>query len=101
MAQGLAGPSLDLNNPSTCTWDHVFKELDDATVRHKDAEKEGLGVLRQIWRGLGKRADKIDPWLDFIPDDYGLSFVRTGLAIALSVCASRNLQPGDTVDDMS
>lgn len=84
-ARGLAGTPLEFKTPADCTWDDVFKQLDDVKLRREDSERQGLGYLRKLWRDLGQRAEKIDPWLDLIPDEHGLGFVRMGMFVVLTV----------------
>ena len=88
-AKGLDGVIHEFRSPTDCTWDDVFKQLDAVKMRRDESERQGLGLLRRMWRELGQRAMKVDPWLDLIPDEYGLGFVRMGLTIALSVCGNR------------
>lgn len=72
-------------DPSKCSWEEVFKQMDAMKLRYDDKEDNGVGLLRRTWRQAGENAHKIDPWLYFIPDEYGLNFVRTGIVIILSV----------------
>lgn len=74
--------NIDLQN---CTWENVFAKLAEARDGCTEEQKRGIGYLKAIWQKTGRNADKIEPWLDFIPDDYGLNFVRAGIVIVLQV----------------
>lgn len=90
------GLELDAQN---CSWDDVFKQLESAQVRHAAMENDsGIGYLHKLWRKAGENANRIDPWLDFIPDEKGLNVVRAGLVVILQVrlipVESQNAVPG-------
>ncbi|KAM0247719.1 hypothetical protein ACHAQJ_009750 [Trichoderma viride] len=72
--------TVDLQN---YTWENVFAILAEARDHYTAEEKRGIGYLKAIWQKTGRNADKIEPWLDFIPDEYGLNFVRAGIVIIL------------------
>ncbi|KAL6700580.1 hypothetical protein J3F84DRAFT_358599 [Trichoderma pleuroticola] len=72
--------NIDLQN---LTWDNVFAKLAEARDHYTAEEKRGIGYLKVLWQKTGRNADKIEPWLDFIPDEYGLNFVRAGIIIIL------------------
>lgn len=63
----------------------MFAKLAQARDHYTTEEKRGIGCLTAIWQKTGRNADKIEPWLDFIPDEYGLNFVRAGIVIILKV----------------
>ncbi|KAK0638305.1 hypothetical protein DIS24_g9971 [Lasiodiplodia hormozganensis] len=80
-------PNSDLElDAQNCSWDDVFKQLESAQVRHEAMENDGgIGYLRKLWRKAGENANRIDPWLDFIPDEKGLNIVRAGLVVILQL----------------
>ncbi|KAK5988008.1 hypothetical protein PT974_12144 [Cladobotryum mycophilum] len=89
--------SLTLNT-ETCTWEDVFNRLEETTVRYKTVDESGMGYLRKLWRKTGENADNIDPWLDFIPDEYGLNFVRAGIVVILQL-AKRSVEHRERVHE--
>lgn len=74
--------NIDLQN---CTWNDVLRKLAEAKDNYTAEENRGIGCLKAIWQKTGRNTDKIEPWLDFIPDEYGLNFVRAGIVIILQV----------------
>lgn len=71
-------------DPENCSWEDVLKQMDNAKVRY-DNKDNGIGFLRRWWRKAGENKEAFDPWLEMMPDQYGLSFVRGGIVIILSV----------------
>lgn len=62
--------------------------MEDAQVQYDERDKQGLGFFRDTWRKLGRKANferDIDPWLDLIPNDYGLCIVRGAIVLILMV----------------
>lgn len=82
------GSIFEAINLETCSWSDVFKHMEDAQVQYNERDKQGLGFFRDTWRKLGRKAHigrDIDPWLDLIPNDYGLSVVRGAIVLILMV----------------
>lgn len=76
----------------TCSWADVFKHMEEAQIQYDERDKHGLGSCRAAWRKFGRKTDlgrdgtvAIDPWLDLIPNDYGLSVVRGAIVLVLMV----------------
>lgn len=58
----------------------VLKAKDDYTERED-------GMWHKVWYGLGDASDMTNIWIDFIPDEFGLAVLKTGLAVIFKVCA--------------
>ncbi|KAL4739364.1 hypothetical protein BDV11DRAFT_215287 [Aspergillus similis] len=44
-----------------------------------DNTKQGL--WHRLWYGMGNNKDIIEAWMDLVPNDYGLSVIKAGLAV--------------------
>lgn len=76
------GPRIPLIK--TCKgWDDLTESL---LTAEKDYEDQGKDRWRRIWYGLGNKADVTTPWIEIIPNEYGLAVVKTGVALILKVC---------------
>lgn len=68
----------------TCKgWDDLTKSL---LAAEEDYEDRGKDRWRRIWYGLGDKAELATPWIEIIPNEYGLAVVKTGVAVILKVC---------------
>ncbi|KUI57264.1 hypothetical protein VP1G_04593 [Cytospora mali] len=71
-------PRLEFN-PKECSWDDVSRLLLEARSQY-DAKGKGLaGSVRNIMRKAGDHAESITPVFQLIPDNYGLSILRSSL----------------------
>lgn len=70
------------NNSGIQDWEALY----DRTV---SAETEANGILEggpsAIFGRIGKHADAIDPWIDLIPNEFGVCIVKSAFAIILHV----------------
>lgn len=78
------GPELKFD-PNDCTWAEI---VDMIAKARQEYEKKALGLkglIHKGWRGLGNNSSRIEPFLDMIPDDMGLSVLCGGLGLILTV----------------
>lgn len=81
----------------SCTWKDVFAEMDKAGVAYEKRARGIRNLPRQGMRRLGKNASDISAWLDFIPSDYGLGILTSGLKIVFTVRTPDSLVKTDLV----
>ncbi|KAK7963557.1 hypothetical protein PG988_010531 [Apiospora saccharicola] len=67
--------SIDLLN---CSWDDVLKQLEAAKQDHLIASKKST---RKADRVLASAAPYMEFWIECLPEEYGLSVVKGGLAL--------------------
>lgn len=69
------------------TWADVFSQMTLAQIEDDEKDEKGLGKCRALWRRFGDkvRMKDIDPWLNLIPNDYGLCVVRGAIVLVLIV----------------
>lgn len=51
----------------------------------KAYERSKQGLWHRLWYGLGNNKEVIDAWMGLIPDQYGLSVIKAGLAVVFKV----------------
>ncbi|ROW04740.1 hypothetical protein VMCG_04873 [Cytospora schulzeri] len=44
-------------------------------------------MWHKIWYGIGDSSEVVNVWIDFIPDEFGLAVVKTGLAVIFKLAA--------------
>ncbi|KAI1263448.1 hypothetical protein F5Y18DRAFT_394486 [Xylariaceae sp. FL1019] len=90
-------------DPDKCSWDDVLAQLELAKAGCLAGNKH---AGHKADRFLAKAASYSEKWLDLLPDDYGLSIVRGGLALVFSAAATkienreRIIQAFDNIPDM-
>ncbi|AEO53772.1 hypothetical protein MYCTH_2295558 [Thermothelomyces thermophilus ATCC 42464] len=52
--------------------------------------KSKQGLWHRLWYGLGNNKDVIEAWVDLIPDQYGLSVIKAGLAVVFKLAENSN-----------
>ncbi|KAI0162323.1 hypothetical protein GGR57DRAFT_318863 [Xylariaceae sp. FL1272] len=73
-------------NICDCSWDDVLAQLELA--KSSCVADCGKGY-RKADRFLAKAASYTEKWLDLLPDEYGLSVVRGGLALVFSMATTK------------
>ncbi|CAK7232194.1 hypothetical protein SEUCBS140593_008180 [Sporothrix eucalyptigena] len=68
-----------------CSWDDLFEQMARAQGDHKDRVAHKGNWFRYLWRKAGTQKDAIEPWLQLIPDEYGLSLLRGAIAIVFHI----------------
>lgn len=68
--------------PTTAGWgtlcDKILNTQNEYTERQQSS-------WRRIWHGVGKASENVDVWVGWIPDEFGLAVVKTGLALVIKV----------------
>jgi hypothetical protein len=82
-----AYPDSDLD-VAQCSWEDVLDQMAQAKSNY-DSNIERSRIRRPI-KKLIQASEYITEYLDLIPDDYGLCFVKGGLALVFKV-RDRNL----------
>ncbi|KAK3332797.1 hypothetical protein B0T19DRAFT_416517 [Cercophora scortea] len=72
-------------NATESTWNALFDKTNQADDRANGAEKSPLAIFRKMWLKIGENTEFIDPWIELIPDAYGLAVVKVSIAIILKV----------------
>lgn len=65
-------------------WDNICNQILKA---QKDYTERERGMWHRIWYGLGDASELANIWIEFIPDEFGLAVVKTGLAVIFKVCS--------------
>lgn len=69
----------------TCkAWDDLTESL---LAAEKDYEDQGKDRWHRIWYGMADKTELVTPWIEIIPNEYGLAIVKTGVAVILKVCS--------------
>lgn len=69
-------------------WDTVCNKV---LSTQKDYTERQQSSWRRIWHGVGKASENVDVWVGWIPDEFGLAVVKTGLALVIKL-AGRSLE---------
>lgn len=64
-------------------WDTVCDKVLSTQTDYTEREQSSW---RKIWHGIGKASENVDVWVGWIPDEFGLAVVKTGLALVIKVC---------------
>ncbi|RAH76602.1 hypothetical protein BO86DRAFT_249007 [Aspergillus japonicus CBS 114.51] len=75
--------------PNDCSsWEAVFDRVTEAEKEWQTADEKGArAIFSKAWLKLGDKRELIDPWINIIPDSYGLAVVKAGFAVALNLAA--------------
>lgn len=68
-----------------CSWDDVFDQMERAKGDYQAKAENPRNPFRWLWRKAGSASEAVQPWLDLIPDEFGLSVARGGIAIIFHV----------------
>ena len=68
-----------------CPWTVVCDRLAEAERKWATGDKGARAIFAKTWVKIGETKEMIDPWLNLIPDSYGLAVVKTGVALLLQV----------------
>lgn len=76
-------------DPKHCSWNDINHLLAEVRIQYDSKTKKPVvGPVRQIIRKAGDNADSITPVFGLIPDDYGLSILRSALGLMFTVSNS-------------
>ncbi|RAK74314.1 uncharacterized protein BO72DRAFT_435493 [Aspergillus fijiensis CBS 313.89] len=69
-------------------WEAVFDRVTEAERDWQPAKERGArAIFAKAWLKVGENRELIDPWINIIPDSYGLAVVKVGIAVALNLAA--------------
>ncbi|CAK7212185.1 hypothetical protein SCUCBS95973_001356 [Sporothrix curviconia] len=68
-----------------CSWDDLFVQMARAQGDHEARVNRKGNWFKYLWRKAGTQKEAIEPWLQLIPDEYGLSLVRGAIAIVFHI----------------
>ncbi|KAK6823052.1 hypothetical protein RU639_006101 [Aspergillus parasiticus] len=86
-----------------CPWSVVFDRLAEAERKWATGDKGARAIFAKTWVKIGENKEIIDPWLNLIPDSYGLAVVKTGVALLLQLAgkhAERRQRIADAFKDI-
>ncbi|KAK0720869.1 hypothetical protein B0H67DRAFT_206322 [Lasiosphaeris hirsuta] len=74
-------------------WQSLFESVALAEAAASNLDNSPFEIFNRFAIRVGERTDVIDPWVCLIPDSYGLSVIKSAVAILLKVrvrcqCAS-------------
>ncbi|KAK7936020.1 hypothetical protein PG985_001515 [Apiospora marii] len=61
-----------------CSWDDVLNQLEAAKLENLNSPKK---TTRRADRVVAKAAPYIQPWVELVPEEYGLSVIKGGLTL--------------------
>ncbi|KAL2161689.1 hypothetical protein VTH06DRAFT_8251 [Thermothelomyces fergusii] len=70
------------------TFDDTLADKIGAMEKAYGKSKQGL--WHRLWYGMGNNKDIIDAWMDLIPDQYGISVIKAGLAVMFKLAENSN-----------
>ncbi|KAF6814688.1 hypothetical protein CSOJ01_03911 [Colletotrichum sojae] len=74
-------------NPSQTDWEVLFQSVSAAETKADEPERGPLAVFNRMIVKIGEHKDEIDPWINLIPDQYGLCVVKSAFAMLLSLAS--------------
>ncbi|KAI0402853.1 hypothetical protein F4802DRAFT_335597 [Xylaria palmicola] len=66
-------------------WDGLFDEINGVEEKAHGTERGPRAIFSKLVLKVGENQEVIDPWLNLIPNEYGLAVVKCGIAIILNV----------------
>ncbi|KAG8159752.1 hypothetical protein KVR01_010389 [Diaporthe batatas] len=78
---------------TTEVWGTLCDKLLDTENDYTESQQSSW---RRIWHTVGKASENVDVWVAWIPDEFGLSVVKTGLALVIKL-AGRSLDKRDNI----
>ncbi|KAK4150083.1 hypothetical protein C8A00DRAFT_46436 [Chaetomidium leptoderma] len=67
-------------------WDDLSEKIG---LMEKQCKGARMGLWHSLWHKMGQSQEAADAWIAFIPDDYGLSVVKAGLALLAESSADK------------
>ena len=81
-------------DPDSCSWSHVFQELNEAKNEYKELGAKNR--LRRAFRHGSGFSRNVAPLLDGIPQENGLGLIKGGLKILFNVRPLNEEPPGES-----
>jgi hypothetical protein len=66
-------------------WDELFTKLNATEAAAHGEAKSPSAIFNQLVFTVGENKRYIDPWIELIPDEYGLGIIKASIAILLNV----------------
>lgn len=63
----------------------LYDVLAGAEAKASESDNGPLEVFNRMVLKIGEKSDSVDPWINLIPDAYGLCVVKSGFALLLNV----------------
>lgn len=67
-------------------WEALYDDIAIAEAKASDSDNGPLEIFNKMVLKIGENSDSVDPWINLIPNSYGLCVVKSGFALLLSVC---------------
>ncbi|KAI1170750.1 hypothetical protein F4777DRAFT_567996 [Nemania sp. FL0916] len=79
-------------NTSKSAWDDLFDKINEIEEKANETEHGPRAIFRKFTLKAGENKETIDPWINLIPDEYGLAIVKCAVAIALNIAEQEYLK---------
>lgn len=66
-------------------WNQLLDKLAEAESKAEDFKKGASRIFSRMLITIGENKEAIDPWVNLVPNDYGLCIVKLGLLVLLKV----------------
>ncbi|OBS19992.1 hypothetical protein FPOA_11715 [Fusarium poae] len=66
-------------------WEALYDDLSAAEAKASKSDNGPLEVFNKMILKVGENSDAVDPWINLIPNSYGLCVVKAGFAILLKM----------------
>jgi hypothetical protein len=67
-------------------WEALYDDISTAEAKATESDNGPLEIFNKMVLKIGEKSDYVDPWINLIPNSYGLCVVKSGFALLLSVC---------------
>lgn len=85
----LLGPALVLqpnhSEDEVQKWNQLLDNLAESEFKATELKKGASRIFSRMLITIGENKETIDPWVNLIPNDYGLCIVKSGLLVLTKV----------------
>ena len=74
------------------SWDEIYNKITDSEDEMHKSD-QSVSMIFKITNKIGENQDAIQPWVDLIPNEYGMSVVKSAIALILKVLSPNLLWP--------
>ncbi|EWZ79416.1 hypothetical protein FOWG_16454 [Fusarium oxysporum f. sp. lycopersici MN25] len=71
-------------------WEALYDDLAGAEAKASESDNGPLEVFNKMVLKIGEKSDAVDPWINLIPDAYGLCVVKSGFALLLNMARAHS-----------
>ncbi|KAH0443901.1 hypothetical protein CcaCcLH18_00727 [Colletotrichum camelliae] len=71
------------SNPSKWEWEALFEDIATEEAKATNSDRGAFDVFNRMIIRIGDKSDAIDPWINLIPNEYGLCVVKCSFAVLL------------------